>query len=186
MFQILHRVYVLGWVAMVVGGALWLYPRTGLSEPLLDWYEVIQNAQGTTTISMGNLSGEAVRVVDGTTFMLRTSDRQLYSIGLVGAIAPPIKAHPGTNEVAAAESSRARLSELILSNRVEVVLASLDPQHRGLGIVRSGELNVNATMIEAGLVTLKRDFIKGLPLREQYALIRADRKLKERRAEVAK
>ena len=37
MFFFLHRVYVTTWLALILGGAAWLYPRTGLSEPLIDW-----------------------------------------------------------------------------------------------------------------------------------------------------
>ena len=185
MFHILHRIYILSWVLLVVGGAVWVYPRTGISEPLSDWYGVWQNAQGNTTQPLSSLSGKVVRILDGTSFMLRSSDHQFYSIGLLGLAVEPAKAHvrPGGND--SVELRRAKLSELVLSNDVEVAVASMDAQHRGLGIVRCGQTNVNAAMIESGRVELKREFIKGLPPREQYVLIRADRIAKERKASLS-
>jgi endonuclease YncB( thermonuclease family) len=182
MFHFLHRLYVLSWIAVIVGGCTWLYVRLGVSEPLADWFQVFQNAYENGTKPMEHLSGKAVGVTDGTSFTLRTADHQVFSFGLLGLL-------PGTSngktDDALTRLSRQRLSELILSNDVEVLVASLDAQHRGLGIVHLGDTNVNALMLESGLVEFKREFIKGIPMREQYALIRADRKAREQKSNLS-
>jgi endonuclease YncB( thermonuclease family) len=179
MFHVLHRIYVLSWVILSVGAVVWLYPRTGISEPLLDWYAVWQNEPGPTVKPAAELSGAVVRVVDGSSFTLRTPDRQFYTIGLLGITVPALKPNSPAAELEAAERSKAFLSDLILSNQVEVAATGLDPQHRGVGIVHLGQTNVNAAVVQSGLVQLRRDFIKGLPWRDQYILLRADRKARE-------
>lgn len=176
MFFILHRLYTVSWISLILAVSAWLYVRSGVSEPIVAWYQVWQNTQGTATRSVERLTGKVTRVIDGTSIIVRSADRQLYSVGLVGAArltnAAPTKA-PKHPEI---DPGKARLNELVLSNEVEVLLISLDPQHRGLGVVKLGETNVNALLIESGLAQLRRDFIKGLPVREQYTLIRAGRK----------
>lgn len=179
MFHVLHRIYVFCWVILSVGAVVWIYPRTGISEPLLDWYAVWQNQPGPTIKPAAELSGTVVRVVDGSSFTLQTSDRQFYTIGLLGIMLPVSKPNSPAAELEAAERSRALLSDLVLSNQVEVAAIGLDPQHRGVGIVHLGKTNINAAVVESGLVKLKRDYIRGLPWRDQYVLLRAERKARE-------
>jgi endonuclease YncB( thermonuclease family) len=175
MFHTLHRVYVVGWLTLVIAGALWLYPRSGIAEPLNDWYGVWQNAQGKRTQPVAHLSGTAVWILDSTSFTLRGSDRQLYSIGLLGVVSPAALPRPSDAQLETARLAKTRLSELILSNQVDIALTWMDPQRRGVGEVWVGSTNVNAALVQSGLLQLKREFIKGIPLRDQYTLIRADR-----------
>jgi hypothetical protein len=174
MFQMLHRVYVLGWTVLV-GGAAWLYPRTGLSEPLIDCYEVWQNSREAHATPLGHLEGKVVDVPGPTTVIVRTPDHQLYSIGLVGLTVPRGTAQRQNDSLAAAESAKSHLSELVLSNDVAVGLVSIDPQRRGLGVLRLGTTNINSVLIQSGVVELKHEFIRGLSFREQYTLIHAER-----------
>jgi endonuclease YncB( thermonuclease family) len=175
MFHILHRVYVVAWVSALLGGTAWLYPRTGISEPLADWYDVWRNSQNVPALPVETLTGTVVKVMGPTSFALSGPDQQWYSIGLLGVL-PPSKARSTKETSSAVEKSRSELTHLLLSNRVDVTVASMDRQHRGLGIVHLGTTNVNAIMIESGLLQFKREFVKGLPLLEQYQLIRADRR----------
>jgi endonuclease YncB( thermonuclease family) len=179
MFHFLHKIYVAGWIAVVLGAIIWLYPRSGISEPLAVGLELWRNHDGTPRRSLEHLSGTAIDVRDGASFTMAGTDRQLYSIGLIGLIVPTQSTAPKQKDTALGHDpvrrSKELLSELILSNEVEVALTSLDPRRRGLGIVRLGTTNINAAMVESGFVSLKRDYIKSLPLIEQYALLRADR-----------
>ncbi len=173
----LHRLYLAGWITLVVGGAVWLYPRTGLSEPLLDWYAVWQNGGSASSKPLEHLSGTVVNITDGTTFALRTADRQLYSIGLAGVVQPPpTPVHPRGRKSPDVDPAWTALRHLILSNSVEVEVTALDSFHRGLGVVYLGSTNINAALIESGVVQLKHEFIKELPLMEQYQLLRAERR----------
>jgi endonuclease YncB( thermonuclease family) len=179
MFFMLHRIYVASWIGLVLGALAWIYPRAGLSAPMRDWYEVWQNSEGTTRHSVEHLSGTVIKVTDATAFTLRTPDRQLFAIGLAGVLSPAVKPRPTPEDLEQARQCRAKLSELILSNEVEVALLTLDPQHRGIGVVHMGATNVNAALIQSGLVQFKPAFVKELPFLEQFALFRADRIAKE-------
>jgi endonuclease YncB( thermonuclease family) len=128
------------------------------------------------------LSGEVVKVIDGTSLAVRGDDRHFYSIALLGAV-PLDKANSPSR--GASDPGKARLADLVLSNKVDVTLTWMDERKRGVGVVHMGRTNVNAVMVESGLVKLNRQFIKPLPLIDQYALIRAERKANERRLAAA-
>jgi endonuclease YncB( thermonuclease family) len=165
---------VVGWIALILGGLVWLYPRSGVSEPLSNWYAVWRNQGDSPVKPVGELSGTVIDVLNATSFTLRASDRHLYNIALLGATVPRSGSNVADGERAG--DARRALSDLILSNEVEVTLTWVDPQRRGVGVVHLGRTNVNAAMVETGLVTLKRDTVSGLPLLDQYALMRADRR----------
>jgi endonuclease YncB( thermonuclease family) len=179
MFHTLHRLYVMTWVVLIIGGMVWLYPRTGISEPLMDWYAVWQNEPGPRVKPVAELSGTAVRVNDGTSFVLRTVDRETYTMGLLGVLPVEPTPKPGAPPTDLAKQSREFLSELLLSNEVQVAATFLDPQRRGVGVVHLGKTNVNAAVVASGHGKLKRDYIKGLSWQDQYQLLRADRKMRE-------
>lgn len=177
MFHILHRLYVLGWFVLVCLGLVWLYPRTGLSEGLADWHAVWKNQPKTTMKPVGEISGTVTKVLGSGSLTLRSEDQQLYNIALLGVVSPP--ATPQESESDLAKRGKQRLADLVLSNEVQVTLTWLDPLRRGVGVVHVGRTNVNAAMVESGVVQLKREFIKGIPLLDQYAMVRADRLSKE-------
>lgn len=177
MFYALHRIYVVTWAVAVCAGLIWLYPRSGVSGPVGDWYAVWKNHGKTTVRPVGELSGSVIKVLDGTSFTLRADDRQLYNIALLGVAVSGTRSAPGAEDPVL--TAKGRLSELVLSNAVAITLTWLDPQRRGVGIVHCNGVNVNAEMVESGLVEFKREFIKGAPLLDQYALMRAERKARE-------
>jgi endonuclease YncB( thermonuclease family) len=168
MFHFLHKIYLLGWAALIIGVVVLLYPRSGISEQLEVGLEVWRNSDGISDRTLEHISGTPIRIFDGTTFTLRGPENQLYTIGLVGLSIP---SRPPFSPA----ESKALLSDLILSNEVDLALSWLDPQLRGLAVVRLGKTNVNAVMIKSGFATLNRNYIKGLPLLDQYKLIQAER-----------
>ncbi len=183
MFYILHRIYVVSWVVLVVGALVWLYPRAGLSEPLLDWYAVWQNGGAPGGKPVAELSGTVDHVFNGVSFTMRGPDRQLYTIGLAGVVLPPSGQKPAPVERDRSEQTKDLLSSMILSNEVRVVATWLDPLRRGVGVVYLGSTNVNAAMVESGLVRVKREYMKSLSWRDQVALLRAERTAAARQAQ---
>jgi endonuclease YncB( thermonuclease family) len=176
MFNFLHKVYLLGWSVLIIGGVLWLYPRSGIPERLAVAAELWSMHDETPTRSLEQISGVPIQIVDGGSFTMRASNNQLYTIGLAGVNAPPVRSTQAKTDPG--EQSRALLSDLILSNEVDVALSWVDPQFRGIGLVRAGAINVNAEMVESGLVRLNREYLRGLPLREKYALVAAERRVR--------
>ena len=179
MFHALHRIYVLGWIIVVCGALVWLYPRSGVSEPLLDWYAVWSNQPETSVTPVGELSGAVVKVLDGVSFTMLAEDKKLYNVALLGAMVPRSRSHPA--DVDLTRRAKEGLAGMVLSNEVRVTLTWIDPQRRGVGVVHLGRTNVNAAMVQAGFVEFKRESIKGLPLLDQYTLVRADRRSKSRK-----
>lgn len=179
MFYVLHRIYVVAWTVLVCAALIWFYPRSGVSGPVANWYAVWKNQPKTTVSPVGELSGTVIKVLDGTSFTVRADDRQLYNIALLGVVIPATRSAPGAEDPALA--AKRHLSGLVLSNDVAITLTWIDPQRRGVGIVHCNGSNVNAEMVESGLVEFKREFIKGIPLLDQYAFMRAERQSRERR-----
>lgn len=179
MFTILHRIYVVCGAILVVASLSWLVMRTDAVDFARDWSAVLYNTSEVAVKPVGELTGQVIKVVDGGSLMVRASDRQLYSIGLLGIEAPPFKPNSADGELA--KKAMKKLSGLVLSNHVQVTLTLLDPQRRGVGVIHLGETNVNAAMVETGSVGFQRKFIKGLPLLDQYSLVRADRRAKEQK-----
>jgi endonuclease YncB( thermonuclease family) len=78
-----------------------------------------------------------------------------------------------------AERSRSDLSHLILSSHVRVELTFTNESSGGKGIVHAGTTNINVLAVESGIVSVKRDQMNGLPLKDRYALVHAGRKVQE-------
>ena len=72
------------------------------------------------------------------------------------------------------DDARTRLSQWVLSNHVRVEATSLTEQRTGLGVLHVGATNVNAALVEAGLARVNRNYLKGLPLDQLYAILRAE------------
>ena len=81
-----------------------------------------------------------------------------------------------------ANLSKTNLVSLILSNQVKVAFTYMSEFRGGVGITCVNDTNnVNARMLEAGLVWINTNGLRTLPLRDQYALVLAERKAKEQR-----
>lgn len=178
MFHILHRVYLVTWSLILLACVGWAYAHSGISHGLADGYVVWQNKPKAGSAPIIPLSGTVTRVLDGRSLTIKGTDKQSYSIALQGLV--PVE-NPGVAFRKTVTPAKARLTELTLSNQVDVVLTSVDEYRRGLGVVYLGRTNVNALLIESGLAGLKLEFIRPLPLTEQYALVRAGRRAQERK-----
>ena len=75
-----------------------------------------------------------------------------------------------------AVASKTNLSRLVLSNDVRVELTYTNDTGSALGIVYVGTNNINVKAVETRIVQAKRENMRGLPLKDRYALIQAERK----------
>jgi endonuclease YncB( thermonuclease family) len=178
MFHTLHRLYVIAWTLIVLAAAGWAYAYTDVSGALSDWHAVWQNKPKPGSSPAAEFSGTVTKIIDSTSLVVRAAEGQPYSIALQGLV--PFE-KPASTAKTRIDLAKTRLTELALSNQVHVTLTWVDERRRAIGVVYVGPTNINATLVEMGLVTLKRDFIKPLPMTEQYALIRADRRAMDRK-----
>jgi micrococcal nuclease len=91
-----------------------------------------------------NITGKVVKVTDGDTITLLTSDNRQEKIRLDGIDAPEKKQDYG-------EKSRQYLASLVAGKTVRIEYKNKDRYGRILGTVYVGSLNVNEEMISKGL-----------------------------------
>lgn len=94
-------------------------------------------------LSAQTIKGKVVRVSDGDTVTLLDNENNQHKVRLNGIDAPE-KGQPY------GDKSKEYLSNLIAGKEVTVEVKGTDQYKRVLGVVYSGEVNVNAEMIRAG------------------------------------
>ena len=107
--------------------------------------------------------------------LLRDERGRSCTIRLTGVEAP---SYERNNRAAQSQAvaSKTSLSRLILSKDVRVELTYTNDSSGALGIVYLGTNNINVKAVETGIVQAKRENMRGLPLKDRYALIQAARK----------
>lgn len=178
MFRRLHKLYVLFCWLVVVGLAGILYQHRSLFYPLVDLVDAFRAREGLEQKKTGELTGKVTRVLNGDMFVLRDEHNRTYTVRLTGVDAPD---YPGTNrsELHSALESRTNLCRLILSQQVRVELTYTNESRGALGLVYLGDTNINALAVETGIARAAREQMNGLPLKDRYALIRAERKARQ-------
>jgi len=179
MFRTLHKLYIgTGWAIALVAAAV-LYQQRALFDPLVDLAGALRVHEGQEQKARGELPGRVTRVLSGDTVQLKNDYGETYRIGLAGVAAPEFQMANRAERLRAGQS-KTNLSHLILSNRVRVELTFTSESRAALGIVYAGHTNINVVAVESGIVQARRDRMNGLPLKDRYALIRAERKALER------
>jgi endonuclease YncB( thermonuclease family) len=178
MFQTLHKIYLGMLWAIALGAAALLYQQRAIFYPLIDLVDALRPCDGLEQKPSGDLTGEVSLVLSGDMIELKDDRGNFHRIRLTGVAAPEYRL-TDREEMRRAERSRSGLSHLILSRRVQVELTFTNESGGGLGILRAGATNINALAVESGIVRMKRDQMNGLPLKDRYALIQADRKARE-------
>ena len=178
MFRILHKAYVLFCWLVVLGVAAVVYLNRSLFYPAIDLVDALNIREGLEQKKTGELSGRVTRVLDGDMFVLKDEHGQSYTIRLTGVDAPAYQQTNRAERLRAGES-KTNLSRLILSNEVRVEITYTNESRGAPGIAYLGNTNLNVRTVETGNARAKRDYMNGLPLKDRYALIHADRKARE-------
>jgi endonuclease YncB( thermonuclease family) len=174
MFRRLHKVYVgFCWLACAACVGV-VYHHRALFYPVVDLADALRVSEGLEQQKSGEVSGKVARVLSGDMFVLRDERGQTLTIRLTGVEAPSYELNnPAAQSRAIA--SKTNLSRLILSNDVRVELTYTNDSRGALGIVYVGTNNINAKAVETGIAQAKREIMRGLPLKDRYALIHAQR-----------
>ena len=178
MFRLLHKIYVaLRWLALLAAVGV-LYLNRSLFYPLVDLVDALRISDGLQQQKSGEVSGRVTRVLNGDMFVLKDASGRTHTIRLTG-IDAPVYQISNRSEMLRAFASRTNLSRLILSNDVRVELTYTNDSHGALGLVYMGKTNVNVLAVETGIARANRDYMNGLPLKDRYAFIQAERKAQE-------
>jgi len=175
MFRQIHKVYVgFCWLAVIAFAGV-VYCHRSLFYPLVDLVDALRVREGLEQQKSGEMSGKVARVLSGDMFILRDERGRTCTIRLTGVEAPSYELNNRTAQLRAV-ASQTNLSRLVLSNGVRVELTYTNDSRGALGIVYVGTTNINAKAVETGIVQAKRENMRGLPLKDRYALIQAERK----------
>jgi endonuclease YncB( thermonuclease family) len=178
MFHTLHKtVLVMFWVFLACLG-IYVYQQRAVFYPLVDLAEALRIQEGFEQKVSGEVIGRVVKVYDGDSFQIRDAQGKAFTIRLTGLDAPDIQ-RTNKAELLLAGESKTNLTRLILSNHVRVQITYSNDARVALGIAYLGQTNINATVVATGMAELKREYMNGLPLKERYALLRAERAAKQ-------
>ena len=181
MFFLLRRTFVLGFYGLLAAVGIYVYQQREIFRPLVDLFTLWKNSESKSPPFIDELSGEVVRVLDGSTFQLKDAQGLNYVISLTGLDVLAMRKRDNAAERAIADGSKTNLMKLILGRQVKIELTSTNQNLTGLGVVFLGQTNVNAKVLEAGMSHINPQFIKSLPLKQQYELLAAQRKAQEQK-----
>ncbi|MBM3883866.1 MAG: hypothetical protein FJ387_29875 [Verrucomicrobia bacterium] len=182
MFWFLHRsVMAVGWCVL---GALgfWLYQQRAALQPAWDYVVLWYHAERGGPETWPELAGRVTGVYNGASFQLRHASGWHFNYGLAGVDAPQAITSFRIEEQAAFHASRSNLVTLIQGEEVRIEVTLANPQTRtGLGVVWLNSTNVNLAQLSAGHGRLKREQLRGLPVRQQYEYARGERTARRER-----
>lgn len=178
MFHVLHRIVVGLFFLFLAGVAWFIYEQRAVFNPVADFSTALMIRKDSEPNIVSEVTGLVTKVADVTSFQLKSAEGQRFHVRM-GGLAFPAEVSTNKFELALRDEADAKLRGLILSNQVHVSFTFVSEQRAGVGMVYLGETNVNAIMVEAGLAKPKKQYLKGLTLKQLYALVRAERAARE-------
>lgn len=176
--RILRGIFIGIWVLILV----YVYQQRAVFYPALDFVQALKIRQDYKLNIVGEVTGEVTKVQEDFIFQMKSTNGLNFSLRLAGLElqTPDILKPKEAAEMK--EATQEQLEKLISSKKVRVALTVLSEQRTGAGLVYAGPTNVNASLVRAGRAQLKREYLRGVPLRELYALVQAERLAKEDKA----
>ena len=182
MFFVLHRLAQAIFGLMVAALLVFLYQKRQVAQPVVDYYELWRASRGMERIYRGEMSGQVVTVTGGDLFQVKGTDGFVYGFRLAGLEAPLRPQRPNKEHMLHFNQSKSQLTSLILSNRVRVAFTHLSESRAGVGMTYvSGTNNVNVRLLESGMAWINSNALRMLPLRDQYALLLAERSAQQQK-----
>ena len=182
MFRQLHRLCVaIFWLFWLGVGGL-LYQHRAAFEPALDFARVCWDHDWRAPQPLPEMAGHVTRVFNGASFQFRDSTGPLYNFGLAGVEAPRLSEPATLRQRRLFAQSARNLEKLLGGQSVRIAVALVRQEtHTGLGLVWANQTNINRRVIAEGEGSLDRGPVfRSLPLREAYALVRAERRARRR------
>ena len=170
------------WGLLLLGG--WtLYANRKVFRPLVDLVRVSREmsfVQAPQPI-IGHMTGQVIQVTGADTFRVRSAAGTIFHFRVDGVdVLQPGEAQ--TRELGLLWAQcRTNLSSLILSNQVSIDITVTNLNRGGWGVVYVSGTNLNLKMVEAGTARINPNYLKTLPLKEQYTFLVAQKKAQELR-----
>ena len=170
------------WGLLLLGG--WtLYANREVFRPLVDLARVSREMTLVQTQQpiIGQMTGQVIQVTGADTFRVRNAAGTAFHFRVDGVEAP----QPGDAQTREQgrlwTQCRTNLSSLILSNQVRIDITATNLNRGGWGVVYLNGTNLNLKLVESGTARIDPNYLKTLPLKEQYAFLVAQKKAQELR-----
>src|SRR5262245_7613852 len=181
MFHLLHRlVQVLFYSALVATG-VYVFQQREWFEPVIDQLEIWRNRSEDQKKVIQEIGAEVTKVIDGNTLQIKGVPGLPY-VRLAGIDAPSLRNMNHKTEYFQGLESKTNLSELVLSNTVQIRILHTNQFGYASAVVFTESTNVNARVVELGMARLNPKLVAGLPTRERKAVQRAEEKARQRQA----
>jgi endonuclease YncB( thermonuclease family) len=170
------------WGLLLLGG--WtLYANREVFRPLVDLVRVSKEMTLVQTPQpiIGQITGQVVQVTGADTFRVRNDAGTVFHFRIDGVDAPQLGDAQTRKQTHLWTQCRTNLSSLILSNQVRIDITGTNQNRGGWGVVYLNGTNLNLKMVEAGRARINPNYLKTLPLKEQYALLTAQKNAQELR-----
>ena len=177
MFFVLRKAVIGCVCAVLIGLAFLLYQHRSRLTPVIDLVRSLRLPDGLEQEPAGVITGRVVQVLSGDSFQLRDDQGRTVSVRLTGLAAPDLRSTNPAERLLAAQS-RTNLSELARLKSVRVTVTYSTDPGAVLGWAYLGDTNLNVAIVRAGWAAARREFMRGLPLKDRYALVRAERSAK--------
>lgn len=173
MFILLNRLVKGFVIACWIAAAAALWSQRERARPLVDQYQLWHDVNWSQPPALPRMEAVVVRSFSETSIQMKAPDGRLWNVGLLGL---------GTNDVPFsrdglrwAGATRTNLSRSLAGRQVQFAWTVTNITRTGLGFVYVDGTNFLAGAVREGLVVLKPEDARVLPVQEQYALRLADR-----------
>ena len=168
------------WGLLLLGG--WtLYANREVFRPLVDLVQVYREMTLVPTPQpvIGQMTGQVIQVTGADTFRVKNAAGTAFHFRVDGVDAPQFLDAQTREQGRLWTQCRTNLSSLILSNQVRIDITATNVNRGGFGVVYLNGTNLNLKMVEAGTARINPNYLKTLPLKEQYAFLVAQKKAQE-------
>ena len=183
MFYTIRKAIVCAFWGLLLLGGWTLYANREVFRPLVDLVQVSRemSLEQTSQPIIGQMTGQVIQVTGPDTFRVRNDAGTFFHFRVDGVDALQLGEAQTREQARLWNQCRTNLSSLILSNQVRIDITVTNLNRGGLGFVYVNGTNLNLKMVEAGTAAINPNYLKTLPLKEQYAFLTAQKKAQELR-----